>query len=258
MDGASLGDLALLGAVGLAAGAMNAAVGCGTLITYPVLLGLGLSPITANATNTFGIVPGSAMGALMYRRNLTGAGKTLLTVAAWTAAGAVLGAVLVLVFPASVFTAVVPWLIISVCVLLVLQPLLARQLRQPAVGGQDGASAPASPRWMPPAIGGVSIYGGYFGAGQQIAYLAILGLAHGNPHDANARKNVYGAVANASAAVVFAIAGRIELLPAVVLAVATLAGGTAGGGFARRLPAWALRTVIILVGVGTAGYLLVR
>ncbi|MBP7972831.1 MAG: sulfite exporter TauE/SafE family protein [Candidatus Nanopelagicales bacterium] len=236
-----LADAVALSAAGLVAGALNAAVGSGTLITYPVLLTVGLPPVAANATNSLGMVPGSLSGAWMYRSNLKGRRQSLIKWSLATGAGAVVGATLVVLLPERVFVAVVPWLILSACLLIAVQPVLLKYLSK------------GSHRAVTPAIGAVGVYGGYFGAGQGIAYLAALGsLDGGDIHHANAAKNVVASAANGAAAATFALAGRVVWLPALVICIGTLVGGFAGGGIARRLPSWALRSVIVAVGVYAA------
>jgi uncharacterized membrane protein YfcA len=233
-------ELILLAVSGLFAGAINAAVGSGTLITYPALLSIGFSPVIANATNSLGMVPGAISGAWSYRAELANRRNELLRWSAATAAGAVVGAILVVILPAKVFAFVVPWLILSACLVIALQPLIVKSL----------ARRQTSPRATAAAIGGVGLYGGYFGAGQGIASLAVLmSLAGDTIHRANAAKNVLAAVTNGTAATVFILAGRVVWLPALVIGAATLVGGFAGGGIARRLPAAWLRGLVILIGL---------
>jgi uncharacterized membrane protein YfcA len=232
-------ELILLAVSGIFAGAINAAVGSGTLITYPALLSIGLSPVTANATNSLGIVPGAISGAWSYRQELVGRRKELLRWSVATAVGAVVGAGLVVILPAKVFAFVVPWLMVSACLVVAVQPLIVKSLERRRTS--QGATRVA--------IGAVGLYGGYFGAGQGIASLAVLMSFAGNTiHRANAAKNVLAAVTNGTAAGVFLLAGRVVWIPALILGVTTLVGGFGGGGIAKRLPSAWLRGLVILIG----------
>lgn len=237
------GDAVLLIVTGFVAGAINAAVGSGSLITYPALLSLGIPPVAANGTNSLGVVPGALSGAWMYRKNLEGMKRELIRRGMPVAIGAVIGAILVVALPAKVFEVVVPFLILGACAVIAIQPVIARWI-EPKKRSEAAATV---------TLGGIGIYGGYFGAGQGVALLAALTALDGDDlHRANAGKNIFAAVANATAAVVFAISGLVFWLPALVICCASLVGGFLGGGAARRLPKWALRTVIVVVGLYAA------
>lgn len=228
-------DVALLLAAGFVAGGINAAVGSGTLITFPTLLAMGVPPVLANGTNCLGLVPGSVSGAYAFRDVLDrGLWRWALTVSL----AAVGGALLVLVLPSSVFAAAVPWLILLAVLLVAVQPLIVRHLPPPSRRSSGVAMAASG------------FYGGYFGAGQGIAFLAALATSGVKSiHEANGAKNVLAGVANASAAVVFIVGGQVWWAAAGVLAVSSLAGGLLGGRITRRMPASALRVLIIAVGL---------
>lgn len=231
-------QVALLFAAGFAAGGVNAAVGSGTLITFPTLLALGVPPVLANGTNCLGLVPGSAAGAFAFRDLLD---RRVLRWAAIVAASAMAGALLVLVLPSEVFSAAVPWLILLAVGLVAVQPVLMRHL--PAPNTRTSAIA----------MTGSGFYGGYFGAGQGIAFLAALAASGVTAiHKANGAKNVLAGAANAGAAVVFIIGGQVLWWAAVVLAISSLMGGLLGGRITRRLPARALRGLVIAVGLVAA------
>lgn len=239
----TVSELLILAAVGVLAGAVNSAVGSGSLLTYPALLASGLSPVAANATNCAALLPGSAAGTWAYRRELRaltrGRSRRLLAWLMAAGVGGALGAFLVVLLPERVFGLVVPWLIGLACVAVALDPLLKRwQLR--------------TARWAEmPVVGGVGVYSGYFGAGQGIAYLAVITSFReiGNLQSANAVKNAVATAANAAAAIVFAASGLVEWSAWLVVAVGAVVGGYAGGSAARRLPEAALRTIVIGVGI---------
>ncbi len=231
-------EMALLFAAGFAAGGVNAAVGSGTLITFPTLLAMGVPPVLANGTNCLGLVPGSASGAYAFRDVLDRRAWRWGMIVAFFAMG---GALLVLVLPSEVFSAAVPWLILLAVALVGLQPLLVKHLPEP------------SARSSAIALSGSGFYGGYFGAGQGIAFLAALAASGVTAiHEANGFKNVLAGVANFSAAIVFVIGGQVLWSAAAVLAVSSLLGGWIGGRITRRLPASALRALVIVVGIVAA------
>src|SRR3954454_12162408 len=134
-----LEGVALL-AAGLVAGAINAIVGSGSLVTFPMLLAFGYAPVLANVTNNIGVLPGSVTGAWAYRRELGGQRARVSRLAGASVVGGVVGAVALLQALASAFEAIVPALILLACALVVLQPTLARLVAQrehaPAHGGR--------------------------------------------------------------------------------------------------------------------------
>lgn len=230
---------------GIAAGTINTIVGSGTLITFPVLLGLGYAPVVANVSNTIGLVPGSASGAFGYRRELSGQRARALPLAAASLAGGVLGAVLLLILPASAFKAIVPVFILLALAGIVLQGRLSAWLG--ARGHVPRAQA------GPAALAGVlasGVYGGYFGAAQGILLLSILGLAlEERLQRVNALKVVLAGLVNLVAGVIFALAAHVSWAAAGLIAAGSVLGGILGARQGRRLPPTALRLVIIAVGI---------
>jgi uncharacterized membrane protein YfcA len=239
---------------GLVAGTLNAVVGTGTLVTFPVLLAIGGSPIAANISNTIGLVPGSVGGAWGYRRQLVGQRRRILVLGAASVLGGLVGGVLLLVLPAEYFRAVVPVLIVLALVLVVAQPRLTRALRRRrqrrgTAAGRGAAALPVS------ASLGAGVYGGYFGAAQGILLVGLLGLVLDEDlHRLNALKNVLVGLVNGVAALLFAGLWAAGVAPvswsaAAVLAVGALGGGLLGGRFGRLLPPAVLRGLIVAVGV---------
>lgn len=230
---------------GFAGGAVNGVVGAGTIITFPVLLATGLPPVVANGTNTFGLSFGAASSAYAYRRELA-TGRRVLTGAVVSGmVGASIGALLVLLLPESVFTSAVPWLIISATLLVAIQPFVNRWLRRPT-----HRSRVERPKSLAAAVGLSGIYGGYFGAGQGVLLMGVLGwLYDRDPQHANAAKNLFAGIANITAAVVFVLAGRVSWAAALLLAVGAIVGGTVGARGARRLSPTILRAAVIAIGV---------
>jgi len=246
-------EIIVIALAGVAAGTVNTVVGSGTLITFPVLLAFGYAPVTANVSNTIGLVPGSASGAFGYRRELAGQGGRVLRLGAMSVLGGVTGAVLLLVLPASTFKAIVPAFIAVAVVLTVLQPRLNRRLAERARERphHGGAIAPA-------AVYITGVYGGYFGAGQGILLLAIFGvLLPQSLQRSNALKNVLAGTVNGVAGVYFVFAAHVEWGPAAIIAVTSVIGGQIGARYGRRLHPDALRALIVLVGIAAIVDLLV-
>ena len=240
--------LGIFGA-GIVAGTINTVVGSGTLFTFPVLLAFGYAPVTANVSNTVGLVPGSVSGAIGYRRELTGQGNRLLRFSCASAVGGIVGAVLLLSLPPSAFKDIVPAFIVIALVLIVLQARIGRVLeayraRRAREPGQLGPLSYLS-------VFATGIYGGYFGAAQGIMLLAILGLSLPDEHlqRINAVKVVLAGLVNLIAGIVFVFAAHIAWLPALLIAIGSTIGGVLGARYGRRLPQSALRAVIVAVGI---------
>jgi uncharacterized protein len=239
-------------AAGIVAGTINTVVGSGTLFTFPVLLAFGYPPVVANVSNTVGLVPGSAAGAVGYRRELAGQRGRVVALACASLTGGVIGAVLLLSLPASAFTAIVPAFIAIALLLIVFQPRLSRLLaaHHPRARGRAGPVAT-----LAVAAGGV--YGGYFGAAQGILLLAILSLAIDDElQRLNAVKVVLTGLVNLVSGVVFVFAAHVAWAPAGLIAGGSLLGGILGARVGRRLPRRVLRGVIVVVGITAIVHLL--
>jgi uncharacterized membrane protein YfcA len=241
----SVGEIVAIAAAGLAAGAINALVGSGTLITFPVLLAFGYAPVTANVSNTIGLVLGNVSGAVGYRRELAGQRGRALRLGAMSLAGGITGAVLLLVLSAAAFKTIVPVFIALALVLTVLQPRLARMLAKREIDLERRGAL-----LLPGAVYLTGVYGGYFGAAQGILLLGILGVALAQDlHRTNALKNVLVGLVNGVAAVYFAFAAHVDWGPAAIIACTSIVGAQLGARYGRRLPPNALRAVIVAVGV---------
>jgi len=249
-----LGEIVSIALAGLAAGTINTVVGSGTLITFPVLLACGYAPVTANVSNTIGLVPGSLSGAVGYRRELVGQGGRVVRFGIVSVLGGVTGAVLLLLLPASAFKDVVPVFIAIALVLTVIQPRLNRRLARRAAGKSRRSGI-----LTPLAVYITGIYGGYFGAAQGILLLGILGVALPQSlHRTNALKNVLAGLVNGVAGLYFVFAAHVEWAPAGIIAGASIVGGQIGARYGRRLPPAALRALIVVVGVAAIVRLLLN
>ena len=210
-----------------------------------MLLAFGYAPVVANVSNTVGLVPGSASGAVGYRRELRGQRQRAIPLAAASVIGGVSGAVLLLVLPASAFKAIVPVFIAIAVVLIIAQPRLTRAIeaRRPRASSRAGPAATV-------AVVGSGVYGGYFGAAQGILLLAILGLAVDDDlQRVNALKVVLAGLVNLLAALVFILFAHVAWGAAALIAGGSALGGILGARQARRLSPGALRAVIVVVGI---------
>lgn len=240
------GTAALLAAAGFAAGAVNAIAGGGSLISFPALLAAGYPSIAANVTNSVALLPGYLGGSLAYRRELAGQGGRIRALAATSALGAAAGAVLLLVSPAALFEAIVPWLILAACLLLALQPRAAAIAWRHRDHARPGVALHAT-------LFGAALYGGYFGAGLGIVLLALLGILLADElQRLNALKGVLSLLIAAVSAVGFAVFGPIAWDAALIVGGACLLGGAVGVRVARRLPAPLLRGAVVAYGTAAA------
>jgi uncharacterized membrane protein YfcA len=253
VDGALLLTLTALAA---AIGAMmNAIAGGGTLVTFPALIALGIPPITANATSTVALWPGTMTSMWGYRAELRGARRWAIAFAVPSLVGGVIGALLLLVTPEQRFAQIVPWLILGATTLFMAQrPLLARMSESaPAKNIQlpDGTlRPPAAPFLLYQLL--VGIYGGYFGAGAGILMLAALGLMGlTNIHQMNGLKNWGGGVMNLVAVLIFAASGIVDWPVALSMAVGATIGGVSGSLLAQRGGQVWVRRAIVGIGLGS-------
>jgi uncharacterized membrane protein YfcA len=222
---------------GFAAGGVNTIVGSGSLITFPTLLAVGFPSVTANVSNSVGLVPGGISGAIGYRRELRGQWRRVGVLAIGTTAGALLGGILLLVLPESVFDAVVPVLILLACVLMAIRRTPAAHADTEHTGAGTVASF------------ATGIYGGYFGAAQGIILLSLLRFFF--PDDLqrlNAMKIVLTAVANGVAALLFIAVADVAWDAAALIAAGSIAGAAVAARYGRRIPSEVLRWIVVIGG----------
>jgi uncharacterized membrane protein YfcA len=238
---------------GVWAGAINTVVGSGTLITFPVLLGVGLSPVTANVSNTVGLFPGSFVGAYGYRRELAGQGRRSVVLGTASVAGAIAGAVLLLTLPAGAFKAVVPVLIVLALLLVIFGKRVTAWL---AARGRHATEHVTPAMWL--TTFGTGIYGGYFGAAQGVLLMGFLGLFLAESlQRQNALKNVLAGMVNFVAAIVFVATTHVDWVAAALIAAGSIVGGFLGARVGRRLSPPVLRATIVVVGIAAIVKLLV-
>ncbi len=239
-------------AAGLWAGMINAIVGSGSLVSFPVLLAVGYSPVVANVSNTVGLVFGGLSAVVGYRRELRGQERRIVGLAIPSLAGGVTGAVLLLALPESAFESIVPYLILIACVLVALQPRLSRRLAaHRAAGGRGHGPMLALGVYL------TAIYGGYFGAAQGVILISLLGiLVDDSLVRLNALKNLLALFVNGIAAVLFIASGQVAWLAAVLIAVGAIVGGQVGAMIGRRMSPLVLRGAIIVIGTIVSAKLL--
>ncbi|GAA1789045.1 sulfite exporter TauE/SafE family protein [Nocardioides hankookensis] len=245
-----LEHLAVLGA-GLGAGIMTSTVGVASLLSFPVLLAVGLPPVVANASNTVGLTPGAITGSIGYRAELREHPVVTATIIGTCALGAVGGAVLLLALPPGVFEAVVPWLILGTCLLVGAQPRISAWLRKTAAEAPDERTrlSPATTFFSTL----VGVYGGYFGAGSGVMMMAVLGF--GSNLDfriMNALKTLAILASNLVASVIFIVVAELDWTVVLLLAAGSVVGGYVGARVGRRLDPRLLRSLIVVVGVSAA------
>jgi uncharacterized protein len=249
----TLGEGVLLAVAAACGGVVNAIAGGGSMISFSALLAVGYSPVTANVTNTVGILPGYVGGSIGYGPELRGQRRRVGRLALTAAGGALAGAALLITAPDAVFEVAAPVLILISCALLAAQPRLTRLLAARGTGGD---------RSLTLHIGqfAAAVYGGYFAAGFGVLLLAVLALLLPGEglQRLNALKGVLSLIIGAVAAATYALVGPVAWPAAGVMAVGSYAGGRAGVGAARRLPATALRWGIVILGTAVALVLLIR
>jgi uncharacterized protein len=248
MTPGGLGAAWLVGA-GMLGGAVGTAGGITSLVSYPALIATGLNPLHANVANLVAALacwPGSALAS---RRELSGTGSRLRVALLVAAVGGAAGAAAFVTTPARTFTAVAPYLVLLGSVIVLIQPLLTRRLPPHDATRSHGATLPA--------IGAVSIYGGYFGAGSGILLLATtLTLVDPRLPHANAVKNMLLGAGALTTAAVFVLTASVAWSAVLPLAAGLFLGSTMGPALTRRLPGWLVRLGSALVGLALTADLL--
>lgn len=240
--------------VGLFAGSINSVVGSGGLITFPLLVSIGLPPVTANITNNLGVLPGILAATFSYRNLLRGEWAILGPQLVLAGLGGMFGGVLLVMFPGEVFEALVPFLMIFATSLILVGPAIRRILWKSTPTHLTEKVIPLSASTFLSCI-----YGGYFGAGQGVLLLSYLTvLLKGSLHRANAYKNALVTISNATAAMIFVWLGPVAWGAVAVLAVSSAVGGALGGRYGQLIPEKVYRAVMVLIGVIATTAFLVR
>ncbi len=240
---------------GLVAGTLNAIAGGGSFISFPTLLLTGVPPVQANATNTVGLWPGLAASGFAYLRLLRVPSKLLVPVLVTSAGGGVAGALLLLHTPQHTFQHLIPILMLFATLLFMFGPRLRALAGRSAVVEDLGQLSWPAITTFSLANLGVSIYGGYFGAGigfMILAFMAAIGMH--DVHLMNALRTVTAAIINATAVVTFVVAGAVYWPQCVVMIAGSLAGGWFGAKFTQRADPRKVRQFIIVLGLVLSAY----
>ena len=235
-------------AAGMGAGAVNAVVGSGSLITFPTLLAVGYAPITANVSNNIGLVPGSASGTYGYRRELEGQGKRARVLAVGSGTGSLIGAVLLLTLPSEVFDFIIPILVLGAGLLMAVQPRLTRWVAgRRKHDARDVGAAPIAIAFF------AGIYGGYFGAAQGIILLAMLSVfVPDEMKRSNALKNLLAGTVNFVAALLFIFFADVAWEAVALVAIGAIVGGILGARVGRRINPTLLRAIVVILAFSVA------
>jgi hypothetical protein len=227
---------------GVGGGITGSTAGLSSIVSYPVLLAVGVPPVTANVSNTVALVFSGVGAASGSAAELAGQGRRLRPLIVASIAGGVVGSVLLLTTPAALFKLIVPWLIAGASAAI----LLPRHSRAGAGSQRD----------QPLVLAGtalIGVYGGYFGAAAGVLMLALLlAMTDDAFPRANARKNVLSGFSNAVAAVAFILLGPVRWSAVLPLAIGFLVGGRLGPIVVRKVPLTPLRVTIAIAGIGLA------
>jgi uncharacterized membrane protein YfcA len=249
-------EFALVGLAAVAAGAVNALAGGGTLITFPMLTALGIPAVAANVTNTVALCPGYLGATLAQANDLRGHRGRLWACVPAGIIGGIIGGILLLNTGERVFRALVPFLILLASALLAVQdPLRAWIMRR----SRQAGSSSLPEQWVSLPVGLAAVYGGYFGAGVSVIVLAVLGLLLDDPLTRlNALKQVISFSVNIAAAIFFLFSGQVVWSAALVMAIGALLGGMLGGRLAGQISPGALRWIVVLIGLVVATIYFIR
>lgn len=249
-------EVAAILMAGVWAGTINTVVGSGTLVTFPTLLFFGYPPVSANISNSLGLVAGGLSGTWGYRREIEPLRHLLLKLAPASLLGAIIGALLLLVLPESAFEAIVPALIVLALVLVIFGPRLN------VWASRHHATEITGPRFVVLILGILfaGMYGGYFGAAQGVLLIGLMSVLLPNTlQELNGAKNLLGLIVNFTAAMVFLVVDPAQVNWVIVglIAIGAFIGGLLGARIGRAMPPWLLRATIVVIGVVAIVVLLV-
>ncbi|GCE18601.1 sulfite exporter TauE/SafE family protein [Dictyobacter kobayashii] len=254
----SLLNVLLLFLVAVIGGTLNSVAGGGSFFTFPTLIFAGVPPIPANATSTVALWPGSVAGAGAYRRELKEIDRRLLIVLVITSLiGGVLGAILLLITPPSIFTTLLPYLLLIATLLFAFSGPVTRQLRLRRI--ERSALSVGQLVGISIAQFVIAIYGGYFGGGigiLMLATLALMGLE--NIHVMNGLKTLLATCINGVAVITFVVAGAVFWPEAIVMVVGAIIGGYGGAYYARKIDQKWIRLFVIVVGFAMTLYFFIK
>lgn len=241
---------------GLGAGIATSSIGVASLVSFPVLIALGVPPVAASSSNTVGLVPAGVSGTFGYRRELAGHRRLAWAVVGLSGIAAIAGALLLLRLPSDVFETLVPWLILFACTLVATQPRISAYLRRrkAAATGEEGTGDRTE---MTPALAAgtaaCGVYGGYFGAGQGVMMVAVLAFGLDlSLAVISALRTLAVFASNVVATVVFVFIAPLDWQVIGLLAAGSVVGGWVGAQIGRHLPAEVFRALVVVAGVVVA------
>jgi uncharacterized protein len=242
-------DLLIAGLAAIAAGIVNAIAGGGTLITFPVLIALGLPAVSANITNTVALCPGYLGGTYAQRKDLQGQKYRIRLLIPVAIIGGIAGGLLLLQTDEKLFSNLVPYLILFASCLLAVQEPLRKWILKRSASQSNGRDKLLVLFTIIPA----AMYGGYFGAGLGVITIAALGLfIDDNLIRLNALKQLISLCVNIAAALFFVFSGQVYWIVAAVMSVCALLGGTIGGRIAGKFKPVVLRWLVVVIGLAVA------
>ncbi len=252
----------LITLAGFWAGLQNALAGGGSFITLPVLIFSGMSPLAANITSAIALFPGQLSSGFVGRKLVSGAGNlSFRGLCLISIAGGAVGALLLLKTPSTVFTAMVPWLVLFATAVFAWGSFR----RRPAAPATQPGTAPDGRSHLVLGVQGaavaqfaIAIYGGYFGGGIGFLMLAALTLAGLPMRNAGATKNALAAAMNASAVLLLVTSPQVHWLAGIALGAGAIAGGLCGNWALRRVNEKLLRAVIVAIGLALTIVLFVK
>lgn len=234
----------------LAAGFINAMAGGGTLVSFPVLLAVGIPPVVANVTNTVALVPGTIGGMWAQRGDFASQRTRLMKLLPVSIIGGVAGGLLILNTSEDAFRSLIPYLILMATVLLAAQLQIKKWLIR-RVGHAHAENQ--HPAFMMGTVLVTAVYGGYFGAGMGVILMAVLGLVTDeNMTRLNFLKQSLGFVINLAAAIYFAFSGKVDWWVAFIMIFGSVIGGWIGGKLAGTMKPEILRWIVVVAGLVAA------
>lgn len=241
---------------GLGAGIATSSIGVASLVSFPVLIALGVPPVAASSSNTVGLVPAGVSGTFGYRRELAGRRRLAWAVVALSGVAAIAGALLLLRLPSDVFETLVPWLILFACTLVATQPRISAFLKR-RKAASSGEEAAADRTEMTPALAAgtaaCGVYGGYFGAGQGVMMVAVLAFGLDlSLAVISALRTLAVFASNVVATIVFLFIAPLDWRVIGLLAAGSVVGGWVGAQIGRHLPAEVFRALVVVAGVVVA------
>jgi len=246
----------LIGLAAVAGGLVNALAGGGTLITFPMMIAVGIPPVVANITNTVALCPGYIGGTFAQRNDLTGQKRRLCLLLPTGGVDGIAGGILLLYTSESVFRKLIPYLILTAVALLAFQDRIRNWVMARM---SDHGHRHLNEAWSMILIFPAAVYGGYFGAGLGVMMLAVLGLVLDDSLTRlNALKQSLSFSINIAAAIFFLFSGQVVWSAAIVMAVGALAGGVLGGRMAGRIKQVTLRWIVIGIGLLVAVVYFIR